>query len=387
MIALTSSPPRDWLPVFQPAIYVFQFTQDTYTDFETPDLTEDASGKVKLNWPVGSDEPATNSYTYWTFSETAGEYAGKSAAITDMEFSGTTGTTAILDLDYTGPEAAPDGVLITGHFEAPALVIKTEVSSNFTDFATPINAGIAMIPADANGQYSFNPNSYLSNMFSPAPPVTGAPDYNLYKYFRVLVGSYDVFNGIEGTPTVVTTPARSLYASELTTLAVGSTSLSIEPTTPNASGHNGLKTVVASGTVTNQVIVPDGATPCKDYPIQLFWLNRKGGWQSYVFGGKHEYTEEIPEASMYEDYLGYTHKAAIKGAKAGVNVFSGYLDSATYDMVLTVRSAIRVYHYTGGEYREVNIKGGTFPIRKEGNRLYECNFSYTYSAPVIIQEA
>lgn len=386
MIALTSSPPRDWLPVFQPATYVFQFTQDQYTDFETPDLSDDGTGKVKLNWPAGSDEPSNLPYSYWTFAGTAGDYAGLSGAVLSHHSDITTGRTMVLDIPYNGPEAAPDGVLITGHFEAPALVLKVEVSANFVDFATPINAGLAMIPADAAGQYAFNPNSYLSNMFSPLPPVTVGPDYNLYKYFRILAGAYDAFNGIEGTPAVVTTPARSLYASELTPLAAGSTSLSIEPTAPNASGYDGIKTVIASGTITNLVLSAAGA-PCKDYPLNLYWINRKGGWQSFTFGGKHEYTEEIPEAATYEDYLGYNHKASIKGAKKGVNVFSGFLDSAAYDMVLTIRSAIRVYQYTGTEFREVNIKGGTFPIRKEGNRLYECNFSFTYSEPVIIQEA
>jgi hypothetical protein len=73
--------------------------------------------------------------------------------------------------------------------------------------------------------------------------------------------------------------------------------------------------------------------------------------------------------------------------KNAVSVFSGIIHSDRYDMVRTIRSAIRVFQAVETGFKEVNIKGGTFPIRKEANRLYECNFAFTYAEPVIIQTA
>lgn len=270
----------------------------------------------------------------------------------------------------------------------PPLVVKVEVSHNNLDFTAPLVAGILNILPNSSAEYTINPAPYLAKMFSVGVPVFGT-DHSLYKLYRLSVGRATLYDGTN-TPEIVTEPARCIYASVLSIQEDGvDTVLSLAPTEGYNTEFNGILTKInAEGhTISNaHVDAPDSpCLPCTKYPKQLYWLNRWGGWQSWVFDGKHEYEEEVADGVTWQDEASLTHTASVGPVLQRVAVKSGFVPKAIYDTITTIRYAILVFHKDGNAWREVNIERGSFPLFKEGDKRRECNFTFAYAEPLTVQ--
>jgi hypothetical protein len=289
----------------------------------------------------------------------------------------------------------PVGQPVNYTFQSPdvepeLLVVKIEVSSNGIDYNEPIIAGTLTLTPDNLGQYVANIAPYLEATFNPGTPALAGVDYKLFRRYRLAVGKLSVYDGNSGAPELYTPNAHVLYATELSPIIGGYITLSRSPYGFNSTDFAGLRTEVdTTANVVENIGVPyaGGNDVCPKYPLHLYWLNRAGGWQNWVFDGKHEYGQDIEEATTWEDASGFTHRASIEGVTETVNVYSGFVPLAAYDTVFTILSAIRVYHRDNGRFREINIETGSSQRHKEGLRRKELNFSFTYAEPLTVQNA
>lgn len=269
-------------------------------------------------------------------------------------------------------------------------IVRVEVSSNGVDFNNPVLAGILNVLPDSSNQYTVNPAPYLAALFTPRPPVFGI-DQNLFRLYRISIGRASVYDGTN-TPELITTPARCLYATVYTTAeSNGDIILSQNPTAGYNDDYAGILTKVDSSlqAVTNTATeAPETPyLPCPKFPIQLYWLNRSGGWQHWVFDGKHEYEDEVTEGVTWKDANDYLHTASVGPILQRVNAYSGFVNKTDFATIASVRYAIRVYHKDGNNWREVNIDRGSFPKYKAGDKRREVNFSFTYAEPLTVQNA
>lgn len=285
-----------------------------------------------------------------------------------------------INYTFTSPKATPQ-----------SLAIRIEVSRNGADFTSPLIAGVLILAPDSNKQYKANVAPYLEAMFSPTNPVLSGQDLALYKRYRLVAGELPGFNGTTGTAELTTPEAFCLYATELTPIVSGIITLSKAPNGVNSDVFPGVETKV--DTTTNQLTTRSadmggtGNSQCFNYPIQAYWLNRAGGWQTWVFGGKHEYEEETEEGTFWKDENDRTHLAHIPGITEKVKVFSGFIPLSAYNTVFGMLSAIRVYHRDNNVWREINIESGSYLKHKEGLRRKELNFSFTYAQTLTVQNA
>lgn len=283
---------------------------------------------------------------------------------------------------FTSPNAVPK-----------ALALRIEVSSNGINFTDPLTAGILSLAPDSNKQYTVNVAPYLEAMFSPINPKLTGQDFALYKRYRIVAGELPGFNGFTGTPELTTPEAFCLYATESTPIVDGFITLTKAPVGVNSSQFLGVETAVLTATneLRTRSINYDTENPnpevCYQYPIQLYWLNRAGGWQTWVFDGKHEYEEEAANPVYWKDENDRTHLAHYEGITQKVKVFSGFIPASVYDTVYGVVSAVRVYHRDNGVWREVNIEPGSFLNHKEGLRRKQLDFEFTYAQALTVQNA
>lgn len=291
----------------------------------------------------------------------------------------------------------PVGLPIYYTFESkeaiPApLTIRIEVSTNGVDFNAVEAAGIIVLPPDTNKQYKVNVAPYLEAMFNPGPPAMAGNDFNLFKLYRLMAGKASAYDGITGTPEITTPNARGLYATVLTPIINNKILLSKEPYGFPSSNFSGIITLVSSDLINASIRntpTPYAGTPdqCPKNPLQLYWLNRSGGWQTWIFDGKHEEGQDIPEPTTWKDENNRTHRASFGGISETVNVYSGFIPLSAYDTVFGILSSIRVYSREGAVWREVNIEPGAYRKHKAGQRRKELNFSFTYAETLTVQNA
>ncbi len=128
------------------------------------------------------------------------------------------------------------------------------------------------------------------------------------------------------------------------------------------------------------------------YPIHLYWLNRQGGWDSYVFNWKHEYSEEVSGGVQYRD-ADFIPRYSSRGDDIEtVNVRSGMLpdtDGMTakqrFNALVNIRRSIQVYEFRGAERIPVIINEGSFTKYRVDERFFEISFQMKY-APLLIQK-
>lgn len=296
----------------------------------------------------------------------------------------------------TGPNRdwLPVELPITYTFQNPGafdtINVRVEASDNGVDFNNPAIAGVLNVLPDSFNQYTVNPAPYLAALFAPGVPVFGI-DNRLFRLYRLAVGRTSQFDGT-GEPELYTVPARCLYASALTFPEInGDLILSHPPTAAFNQDYAGIFTkvdaVLQAVTNTATDIEPGAMAPCPKYPLHLYWLNRFGGWQSWVFDAKHEYEDEVGEGETWQDEYGHTHAASVGPVVSRVNVFSGHVSKAAFETIHTIRHSIKVYHRDGNNWREVILDRGSFPKYKAGDKRREVNFSFAYSEPILMQHA
>lgn len=334
-----------------------------------------------------------------TFTVTPGIYIATVRQVATPDCSAVTSFTITAPeiTSVTGPmrDWLPVGLPIYYTFQSPdaepeQLTVTIEVSPNGIDYNGPIIAGTLILTPDSNGQYQANIAPYLEATFNPGAPILSGTDYKLFRRYRLAVGKLSVYDGVTGIPELYTPNAHALYATELTPFIDGIITLTKPPYGFSSSNFPGTRTEVdAVASVVQNIGMPYTGSPdlCPKYPLHLYWLNRAGGWQSWVFDGKHDYGQETGEATMWQDENGFDHTATIEGVKEKVNVYSGFIPLASYDTVFGILSAIRVYHRDNGRFREVNLERGSFNRHKEGQRRKELNFSFTYAETLTVQNA
>src|SRR6476620_3979037 len=121
------------------------------------------------------------------------------------------------------------------------------------------------------------------------------------------------------------------------------------------------------------------------YPLHLWWFNRQGGWDSYVFNGKHEDTEELSSGTTYMDAEYIRHWANRGEDVETVNVRSGFLpdvDGMTakerLQALLGIRRSIAVYERRGELWIPVIVQEGSFTKYRVDDRFFETAFTIQY---------
>jgi hypothetical protein len=266
--------------------------------------------------------------------------------------------------------------------EDPTLTVVVEVSDNGIDFDNPIIAGVINSPS-----YTVNPAPYLVSLFEQLSPWESMNN-KLFKLYRLKVWRTAVFD-ITGTPEITTTPARAIFASDYTVITDVETDLTIPTGEWLFQGFTGIRSYINinlhyidSDTVEAPLTAP---YICPKYPIQLYWLNRFGGWQTWVFDGKHEYEDEVNEGVTWEDNEGFTHTASVGPVLQKVSVYSGFINKAYFDVIHSIRFAKVAYHFDKGVWRKIIIQPASVNKYKDGDKRREVNFSFTYSEPLINQ--
>lgn len=297
------------------------------------------------------------------------------------------------DFTYTAParDWLPAGRPITYTFThvSPSYTgvaaFRVEVSANGSDFTGAKVAGVVYLPRESTGSYSLNVAPYLEALFSISPPFIGT-DSSLFLKYRVL--AWELADYDDGPDPLITTAAHALNAVVEVPIVSGLITLSNPLPVPFA-GFSEIRTTVNTTTnaVTNAVVAGEGMERCTLYPMQFYWLNRAGGWQTWVFNGKHEYAQDISEPSTWTDENYQVHRAMFPPISQTVRVFSGVIPLASFDTVYSILSSIRVFHLDGSIYREVNIDSGEYLRHKEGQRRKQLDFGFTYAETLTVQNA
>lgn len=276
-------------------------------------------------------------------------------------------------------------------FTYPTLIVTIEVSHNGIDFTAPIvlTAAISQ-PIGSLSRFTVNPAPHLAALFSVGYPVEGT-DTQLFKLYRLKVGRSNDYDGT-GTPEITTDPAYCAYAVDLPVLGLPAyTALTSSPIEGYNPDFLGVFTFITGegDSITNEFTAPPDVPvlPCTKYPKHMYWLNRFGGWQAWVFDGKHEYEDEVIEGVTWIDAAGATHTASVGPVQHKCSVKSGFVSKSVYDTIAGIRHAIKVYHKDGEEWREVNVERGSYARYKEGDKRREVNFTFTYANPTTIQQA
>lgn len=122
------------------------------------------------------------------------------------------------------------------------------------------------------------------------------------------------------------------------------------------------------------------------YPIHLYWKNKKGGVDSYLFNWKHAYSQDVNGGVTYKDDA-FIKRYATRGESIPkVAVQSGILpDFETYQAVFNILDAIQVWEWKGSQKTPVVIEEGSFPNYRVDQRFFDISFTIQY-APKLIQK-
>lgn len=265
---------------------------------------------------------------------------------------------------------------------APALVIELMVSPDGDIFNDEYLAAVIKLEADTTGNYSVNVAPYLQSTFNNVPPSFGV-DIDMWRFYRLKVYTLEGYTP-DGEYLLLTDPQRALNGVVLVTLS-GDPADTISYM-PDDSGLQAIVTTIdqSASTISNTNI-DQSSDVCRKYPIILYWLNRSGGWETYTFDGRHEYSDDIGDSVRYRDSLGNDHVASIPNVVQKVAVKSGLIPKTVYDLVTGIRYASQVWMYSSAGWQEGYIESGTFLTKREGDRLRECNFTFVFSNTLAVQ--
>ncbi len=124
------------------------------------------------------------------------------------------------------------------------------------------------------------------------------------------------------------------------------------------------------------------------YPIELHWLNRKGGWDSFVFTFPHTWGHSISGGTRFTDNSNTARYTARGRVNQTVTVQSQHLPPIIQQAVSRIRESLQVYEYrpdTAERWLPVTIAEGDFPLYTDGDQLRQISFDMQYSKAITVQ--
>jgi hypothetical protein len=149
------------------------------------------------------------------------------------------------------------------------------------------------------------------------------------------------------------------------------------------------ETVISSESfsITVTADVEDYDICCTDTAMNIAWLNADGGWQNYIFPGKHQYKVETGVATTFKnnDIVKYSER---KGVFDAVTAFSQYVPRHHIDYVASLKVGVQAFLYNADtEDWDIPILIQADPYLKytDKKELYLLSVDFIYATEKIIQ--
>lgn len=109
------------------------------------------------------------------------------------------------------------------------------------------------------------------------------------------------------------------------------------------------------------IIFVDTEVPCN--PFYIRWINRKGGWDTYMFEQHKKYTQEVDRGDQYilanarDPYASETRGALAPEVKNIVQAGAEQLDENDFNLLkgIALSPLVQVYNYTIGSWQRVLV--------------------------------
>lgn len=226
-----------------------------------------------------------------------------------------------------------------------------------------------------NKLVQFNVSEFLKSRFAILAPEPGL-DPNLSLRYRVRVGFATDFTGGE-TGELLRIDTLHVVNGAALNSGLGSY---LSDLIPLPEGFPYLLSKITSAGVSNQTHVA-GLTPaaCPPYPLRLTWLNQRGGWNSFVFTGKHEHGTDTQDGIPWVDETGADRYASRGVVRDTVKVYSDRLLPELASLVRTIRKSVQVYEVpAAGSLIPVLVQEGSFVDFRRGEKAPTVDFVISY---------
>lgn len=138
--------------------------------------------------------------------------------------------------------------------------------------------------------------------------------------------------------------------------------------------------VVERFEITNSTQYVQVSSVC-DTDIDLTWINKRGGFDRFVFKGKHSYSSNVSAGVLYFNDNGERKFASRGEVYRKILVYSGYISIDDAIALRSLKESIQIF-YNGLSYY---INEGEFAEYKVGTTEITVSFTLTLSKKVFIQ--
>lgn len=125
-----------------------------------------------------------------------------------------------------------------------------------------------------------------------------------------------------------------------------------------------------------------------DNKINIAWLNRLGGWNSYIFSSKKIFGKDIGDNKIMKATGHSLKKISIENVFDSVIVPSGVIPRSHLDFVDEFKYTIQAYVFndiTALWDIPIIIDGNSFELRKEGEGFFKYEFAFKFAREILIQ--
>ena len=188
--------------------------------------------------------------------------------------------------------------------------------------------------------------------------------YSGYPYFVTLFpkGSFDLSPAIQVDVRVKITGVEEEQQFDISSRL--NIPLVYEFEDENADGADYIKLRLSGGGFSNEawnIIFVDTEVPCN--PFYIRWINRKGGWDTYMFEQHKKYTQEVDRGDQYvlansrDPYATQTRGELAPEVKNIVQAGAEQLDENDFNLLkgIALSPLVQVYNYTIQEWQRVLV--------------------------------
>lgn len=188
--------------------------------------------------------------------------------------------------------------------------------------------------------------------------------YSGYPYFVTLFpkGSFDLFPAIQVDVRVKITGIEEEHQFDISSRL--NIPLVYEFEDENDDGADYIKLRLSGGGFPNEawnIIFVDTEVPCN--PFYIRWINRKGGWDTYMFEQHKKYTQEVDRGDQYvlansrDPYTSETRGEIAPEVKNIVQAGAEQLDENDFNLLkgIALSPLVQVYNYQIGAWQRVLV--------------------------------
>jgi hypothetical protein len=147
--------------------------------------------------------------------------------------------------------------------------------------------------------------------------------------------------------------------------------------------------VVAPSYGRDPFCVPAGE---KGAAVDLWWLNRQGGWDRWVFTFKASYSTDISDGRKWQDSSTIERYSYRGEVREKVSVVSQFVDFDTRKALANIRKSIQVYQLMGdGDWTNIDnfipivVDSGSFSDYVTGEGKMQVDLTYSYAQLIDVQ--